>query len=248
MGILEIGIVVAIISAIIIFRKQISALVISAKRGVDKHTKTSIKIDLAIKELRKKQVKQKETRNLCNENKAKLAIQAHRELETAVKMDDLRVRVIEDAVGRAKNGGEAPKILKDEEFNVVGFSKNEPREFFDIGKSSCWRISLFEVVSNNKNTGRYNSLKKLMDSYERRALKLEELVVNIDDKITSLENDKQYVMTMESLIDIEQFESEVDASIDNITAEIEAIEQELELEEKLNGNFVADETPEYNNQ
>lgn len=245
-GIIELAVVIGIVSLIVFFRKPLQGLLISAKRKADKHTKTSIKIDLAIKDLKTTQTKQKDARNLCNLNRAKLEIQAHRELETAVKIGDLRVVVKDDVTGRPKNGGAVPRLTKGEEYDVVGFSEVDSN-FFDIGKSTKWKSDLFDIVSTNKNTNRYMSLRKLMVSYDRRADKLEELVTNIDHKIESLKNDKDYVMTMESLIDIEQFDSVVDSNIDSILAEVSAIEKELELEEKLNGSFVEDDKDESTN-
>ena len=61
------------------------------------------------------------------------------------------------------------------------------------------------------------------------------MIATIRDSILSLENDKQYVMTMESLIDIAQFDDDVSANIDNIKAEISAIEKQLAMEERLHG-------------
>jgi len=62
---------------------------------------------------------------------------------------------------------------------------------------------------------------------------MNELIHTIQKSIISLENDKDYVITMESLIDVAKFDDNVNTNIDNIKAEIGAIEKQLVMEEEL---------------
>ena len=63
----------------------------------------------------------------------------------------------------------------------------------------------------------------------------EELIDTIHNSIISLENDMNYVNTIESVIDLERFSStQLDINIDTISAEISAIESQLEMEERVN--------------
>lgn len=248
-GIIELMVVAIVIALLVLFKKQLGGLLIKARRKLDKNIQTSVKIEQTINELKKKQKLVKGTFNEINLNKAKIEIQAHKELKTAVSLGELKVEVKEDTMGTARTSmGGIPKLTKGEQYDVTGFSEAEPTEFFNIGLPSCWRINLFNIVSTSKNIVRYNSLRKLIGMYSAKAEKTEQLVNTIADSILSLNNDKEYVQTMESLVEIEQFDGDVDININNIMAEIQAIEKQLEMEEKLNGNFVEDTTPQSNNQ
>lgn len=242
-GILELLVVVIVIALLAIFKKQIGAMIIKAKRMADRNIQTSIKIEQAINVLKKKQNLIKQTFKEININISTIAQQAHKELQTAVAIGDLKVAVRENVQGEPRSrDGITPKLQKGEQFDVRGFSPTTPTEYYDIGTPCYWGIDLFDIISTNKNIVRYNSLQKLINVYSDRNVKTENLLKTINDSIVSLNNDKEYVKTMESLIEIEKFDDDVDLNINNILAEISAIEKQLEMEEKLHG-AVVEETP-----
>lgn len=226
---IELIIGLVVVALVIVFQQQIKVGIIKVKRFVGKNTETSVKIELAINNLRKKQDTAKQALKSLNTHGEKINIQMGNELKTALQISPIEVQVI-----RTISGNHGGTLLQDDVYTVNKFF-GEDLKYFDIGKSLGWNRNVFSILTSNKNTIRYKSLQTLYRSYEVRTEKLEKMIATIRDSILSLENDKQYVMTMESLIDIAQFDDDVSANIDNIKAEISAIEKQLAMEERLHG-------------
>ncbi len=250
MNIISILIAVLVVVAIVIFHKQIQTQILAFKKTSDKNTPTSVKIDLAIKDLQKKKKLTEEAFKQTNISKHSMVQQAHNELETAVRLNQLQVTVKETSKGdlpvNCRDGEEQPIITKGETFNVTGFSEAYPQDFYAIGKESFWSVKLFDITSKGKNVARHAKLQTIINKLIKRAEKEQELVIAIDNSIESLRNDKKYVKSMEKLETLENFDSsDLDDSLETINAEISAIEDQIDLIDKLNGDYDEsnDETP-----
>jgi len=213
----------------IIFKDQFAVGIIKLKRFVNKNTETSVKIDLAIMNLKKKMEKAKIAMKEINVHGAKIDLQMGNELKTALQLGKLKSLTDVD-------GNHGGKLIAGKSYKLLSLFNDSDSKYFRLAEDSLgWNRNLFTISTHNKNTMRYKSLFTLYTSYESRTEKLEKMIKTIKDSIISLENDKQYVMTIEALIDIAKFDSEVSANIDNIKAEIAGIEKQLAMEERLNG-------------
>lgn len=219
-----------IVAVIIIFRKQLDAGIIKAKTFIDSKTETSIKIAQKIGELKKQQKIVRGKLSEYNTSKFSNNTLLINELKTAQTVGVLRVKLIADIEGCGSEG---------EVFVVKGMYNNDgidDSEFFDIGLKQCWNRIYFNVVAESKNTNRYKNLLSRHNRIESRIVYTTKLIKTIENSIVSLNNDKDYVKAMESMIEVEDFD--IDININAISAEIFAIEKDLEMIDSINGNEV----------
>lgn len=229
---MTIGTIVAILLVItaIIFRKQILAGITTAKRKMDNNTSTATKLEMAIKTLKEKRKKAKFDHKQTITTREQINLLAINELKTLIDTTGLVVEAVEDYEG-VKTG---------ETYTVKGFYKDEDKgiencNFFNIGLRSCYNRNLFKLVGDGKHVDRYRKLVRRYELLQKRVSKIDAMVVSINNSITSFENDKKYYATMESLVSLEQFDEKLDLDIDTINAELTAIEEQLEAEDRWNG-------------
>jgi len=223
MDLLILSMVFSSIAVSIAFRKQLCAGIIKIKRHIDERTETSIKIEQTIKKLGKKRKLAKLKFKQIHQSLESLRIQSKRELETAIEIGKVEVIAKKDE----------DEFSKGDAFDVKSISAKDPR-FIDIGRRHNWNRKIFEVVPSCKNTIRYNSIEKMEGFYQNKANRVEEFIKAIDSAVKSLENEKQYVLTMEGLLELEGFDTSI--NITDIMSEITALEAQISLEERLN-NF-----------
>lgn len=221
--------IILIVSAIV-FRKQLRAGIVKLKSVFDSKTSTSVKLRMAISDLKKKRKKAKFDHKQTIVTKEQLNALAMNELKTLIATDGLTVEAIEDSEGFSAGT----------KFKVKGFYKDEDKgiencNFFNIGLPSCWNRKLFKIVGDGKNIDRYKKLVRRYEILQKRQEKIDAMVVSINNSITSFENDLKYYSTMESMTALEGFDEKLDIDIDTINAEITAIEEQLDAEERWNG-------------
>ena len=228
--------VVALLSWV--FRTQIGAGFIVVKRKLDKKIPTSVRIEQTINSLKKKQELVKQTFKEINTYIEKISIQKFKEEKTAIEMGEYKVIARRDITSyesrNERNFAPKPRQISQGDILTIADVTTHGRLEL-IGFFNTYNLCDFDVANkdSNKNLIRAESLRELGKSYLKRSQKMNELIHTIQKSIISLENDKDYVITMESLIDVAKFDDNVNTNIDNIKAEIGAIEKQLVMEEEL---------------
>jgi len=220
---LLVGVIVVIL--LYVFRKQIQAMFITGQKFVDARTDTSVKIEQAIRMLAKKKDSLMTTHKSVNVQIGKLKIQCYKEMDTAMQTGGFKVVAIEDCTS-PHHANEF--IVKGREYVVEKFSKDDMKYYSFKGFKTNFSINIFDIVTESKHLKRQKSLVNLVSKYEKRCGDVVSTVKKIKGQISSLEADKAYVTTIESLIDIEQWDDKFTSEFDSITAEIEAVEKQLE--------------------
>ncbi len=141
------------------------------------------------------------------------------------------------------------EIKKDSEYNIdvivrdVSSMWSEEKERVDVylcGGNRRLNLRLnrhildsFNIPLESRYIQRYYSLTKLYKKFENRSSTVFGLVTKIKHKIEKLNADLKYVKTIESLNDIGNLDEEYNIDLDDINAEIVAVEKQLEFNEKI---------------
>ena len=219
-----------------LFREQVKAFILMGKAKCNMKIPTTVRLQLTIEKLHTK------------EDKIVLSVKEivkhiHNTLTQSLNegrmlgKDEVELRVIKPISGREIGDVVKcrPYYRRDEEDSIYSRRATTLKKFaFTIVgmPDRPFPVDTFEPVSDeNTNVNRIFKLSDMIVNFQARSTKSENVLFAIRKNIKQLENDIQYVGTMESLIDVEKFD--VDDCIGNIDAEIKAVEKELELVEKL---------------
>jgi len=227
----QILILIGVIVLAYVFRKQIGALFIKGQKFIDKYTETSVKIQQAINMLDKKKKHFMNVHEQILIQIEKLKMACDEQFKFAMESGGYKVVALKDLDSKRYPN---ERIVEGKQYNVKSFGKDDMKYYILEGLKTEWSVNLFDVVSDDKYMKRNQQVVTLIAKYESRLKQIKDAVRNIKKQKTSFERDMKYIETVETLIEIQQIDEDITANVDNITAEIKAVEKQLEFVEELN--------------